>query len=266
MRLTPRTPMFLLALAPLALAGAVAGPAAGATAVPGTAADCSAWNGAQPVAPAPVSQLDGIAVVSACDVWGVGASAGSGGSIEQTVIEHWTGSSWATVPSFSSSSGLNLLAGVSAVSASDIWAAGYTSAGTLIMHYDGTGWTRRSTPHDGDSSQLFAVDGRTASDAWAGGNANGSTTRNAMMMHWDGANWTPSILPPAATGDGTRIIMVSADSATDAWAVDNTFSNSSMLLHWDGTQWTASTAPGPATTVISSVVALSPTSVWVVGQ
>ena len=64
MRLFPRTPMILmalapLALAPLALAGAVAGPAAGATADPA----CTGWNGAQPVNPAGSTTLDGIAVV-----------------------------------------------------------------------------------------------------------------------------------------------------------------------------------------------------------
>jgi hypothetical protein len=40
--------MILLALAPLALAGAIAGPAAGATTTTTAAAACSAWNGAQP--------------------------------------------------------------------------------------------------------------------------------------------------------------------------------------------------------------------------
>ena len=72
MRLFPRTSMLLMALAPLALAGAVAGPAAGATAATATAT-CSAWNGAQPVNPAAVSPLYGIAAVSPCDVWAVGS-------------------------------------------------------------------------------------------------------------------------------------------------------------------------------------------------
>lgn len=68
MRLFPRTPMIVMALAPLALAGAVAGPAAGTTA----ATACSAWNGAQPVNPGALSSLEGIAMVSPCDVWAVG--------------------------------------------------------------------------------------------------------------------------------------------------------------------------------------------------
>ena len=71
MRLFPRTSMILMALAPLALAGAVAGPAAGATAA--TASDCSGWNGVQPVNSAGSTTLDGIAVVSPCDVWAVGS-------------------------------------------------------------------------------------------------------------------------------------------------------------------------------------------------
>ena len=259
MRLFPRTPMFLLALAPLALAGAVAGPAAGATAATATAAGCSAWNGAQPVSPAQFSPLNGIAAVSPCDVWAVGfQERTTTGGDTQPLIEHWTGSSWATVPAGASP---GTLKDVSAVSASDIWASGDTPDGALILHYDGTSWTQKPTPHDGDGSDLTALDGRTASDAWAGGhnNPDGSETDRALMMHWDGTSWTPSSLPPAVTGDNTDILSVSADSATDAWAVAQV-GDSPVLLHWNGSQWASSTVPG-----IWSVTALSPTSAWGMG-
>jgi hypothetical protein len=248
--------MLFMTLTPLALAGAVAGPAAGATAATATAA-CSAWNGAQPVQPARFSPLYGIAAVSPCDVWAVGTQASNlDATTSLPLIEHWTGSSWSTVQTTTNP---EFLEAVSAVSAGDIWASGDTPNGALILHYDGTSWTQQPTPHDGDGSDLPAVDGRTASDAWAGGHNRPDNSDHALMMHWDGTNWTPSSLPAAVTGDNTDILGVSADSATDAWAVAEV-NRTSVLLHWNGSQWTTSTVPG-----IWSVTALSPTSAWGVG-
>ena len=253
MRLFPRTQMILMALAPLALAGAVAGPAAGAT-----AAACSAWNGAQPVNPG-LGVFSGVAVLSPCDVWAVG-------NTSQQLIEHWTGGSWATVPSPISDSGA--LIGISATSASDIWAVGdSSSAGALILHYDGTGWTQKPTPPSANNGVLLNVNARTANDAWAVGWTGQPPTEHALILHWDGTNWTPSNLPAAVSGDGTSISSVSADSATDAWAVANLPpGDNSALLHWDGAQWTSAPVTSPAGALIKSVTALSPTNVWAVGR
>jgi len=260
MRLFPRTPMILMALAPLALAGAVAGPAAGATPDPA----CTGWNGAQPVNPAGSTTLDGIAVVSPCDVWAVGSGFPvSGSPPRQTVIEHWTGSAWATVPSPSPTS--TILQAVSATSASDVWAVGDDPAGALILHYDGTGWTQTPTPPAGNDGTLWDVDGRTATDAWAAGWTGDNTTRRALMLRWDGTNWNPSVLPPAVTGDGSEILSVSADSATDAWALAST-PGFTTLLHWDGSQWQTSSVTNANGFIVRSVVALSPADAWAVGD
>lgn len=253
MRLFPRTPMILMALAPLALAGAVAGNAAEATA----ATACPAWNGAQPVNPGGVTTLDNVAVVSSCDVWAVGSSSSTG----HTLIEHWTGSSWATAPSPST----GFLSDISAASASDIWAVG-NSSGTVIEHYDGTAWTQKPSPHSDDGSVLFAVDARNATDAWAGGYIAAGSLRNWLMLHWDGTNWNPAPLPATPSGN-SEIIKVSADSATDAWAVaEGSGTDTPSLLHWDGSRWTPSTVTSPSGAVINSVTALSPTNAWAVGH
>ena len=262
MRLFPRIPVIVLGLAPLVLAGAVAGPAAGATAA--TASDCSGWNGVQPVNSAGSTTLDGIAVVSPCDVWAVGSGFPlSGSPPRQTVIEHWTGSAWATVPSPDPTS--TTLQAVSAASASDIWAVGDNAAGALILHYDGTGWTQSPTPPAGDDGTLWDVDGRTASDAWAAGWTGDNTTRHALMLRWDGTSWTPSSLPAAVTGDGSEILSVSADSATDAWALASA-PGFTTLLHWDGSQWQTSSVTNANGFVVRSVAALSPTDAWAVGD
>src|SRR5436190_722271 len=59
--------------------------------------------------------LDGVAVVSANDVWAVGFYVN--GSIEQTLVEHWDGGSWSVVSSPNVGTFANVLYGVAAVSA-----------------------------------------------------------------------------------------------------------------------------------------------------
>jgi len=265
MRLFPRTPMFVMALVPLALAGAVGQAAGAATATAAATGGCAGWNGAQPPAPATYSLLSDIAAVAACNVWAVGSQENSlsGLGSEQPLIEHWTGSSWATVPA---SGVTGALERVSAASASDIWAAGESADGTLILHYDGTSWTRKSTPHDNDGSVLDAVYARTANDAWAGG-ADDSGSGPAVLMHWDGTSWSTVNLPAAATPDRSEIVSVSADSATDVWALSQiNGGGTSDLLHWDGSHWqsfTQSVGDGP---MVKSITALSPASAWAVGM
>ena len=157
MRNFPRSLMILTALAPLALAGAIAGPAAGATATPAdTPPGCSHWNGSQPVNQD--GSMDALAAISPCNVWAVG---GTGAA--EPFIEHWDGSSWSTIPSPDTGGPANLTA-VSAASASDIWAVANvppSRQGAVILHYDGSAWTQVPTPQLG-STTLLSVDARAS--------------------------------------------------------------------------------------------------------
>ncbi len=82
--------------------------------------------------------LDGIAVVSANDVWAVGdyCCNANGGT---TLAEHWDGTSWSVVPSPNVGTSYNYLYGVAMVSANDVWAVGYYGPlgayQTLVEHY-----------------------------------------------------------------------------------------------------------------------------------
>jgi hypothetical protein len=266
MRFLPRAPMILMALAPLALAGALTGPVAAATAAPSvTAAACSAWNGALPVNTDTVTLINGVAPVSACDVWAVG-SAGT-----QPLIEHWTGGSWVTVdPHLPGSSAPYevSLDEVSAVSASDIWAAGTITPtpdspkGILFLHYNGSTWTQVdsnvSVPGD---PMLFSLDARAANDAWLAGT---TTAGHSLIMHWDGSHWRPSAVPPDFAAD-TGVSGISADSATDAWAGGSGPGSGTFMLRWDGSRWNPADFPVPDNTGITGVAALSPGNAWAVG-
>ena len=164
-----------LPAAVVAAAGLVTGPAAGVAA----ADTCQNWAGGQPANPAGtqvVNTLTGIAAVAQCDVWAVGyTQAPNIAGSNRALIEHWASGTWAVTPAPPLTSDARLF-GVSAVSASNVWAVGYTTdattglAQTLILHWDGTNWNRQISPTPaGGNGLLLGVDALSASDVWADG-------------------------------------------------------------------------------------------------
>jgi hypothetical protein len=115
------------------------------------------WNGKawKPVAsPDPGSSfniLDGVSAVSASDAWAVGNYSSNKGNTQITLILRWNGKAWTRVPSPSpnpNSSGINNLAGVSAVSPGHAFAAGSSNDAftgvnlALIVGWNGKRWAR----------------------------------------------------------------------------------------------------------------------------
>jgi hypothetical protein len=211
-----------------------------------------------------------VAVLSPCNAWAVGSFAP-----EQTLIVHWDGASWAQVTS--PDPGIaTTLSGVSAVSASDVWAVGqYFNAGafhTLIVHWDGAAWTQVPSPNAPGSTQddLVAVRAASATNAWAVGSYhNSSDVSQTLILHWNGTTWTQVASPSPA--QSSSLTSVAATSASDAWAVGFYYTGTadqSMILHWDGASWTQVTSPSPGSlsTILSGVRATSPSNAWAVGS
>src|SRR5439155_753020 len=144
----------------------------------------------------------GVAAISANDVWAVGYY--SNGRTEQTLIEHWNGSSWSVVlsPNPPGTSYAELY-GVAAVSANDVWAVGEYGGGTLVEHWNGSSWNTMPSPnpHIGTADhKLKGVAAVSASDVWAVGNYNSGTAYQTLVEHWNGSNWSvvPSPNPPGS--------------------------------------------------------------------
>ncbi len=81
--------------------------------------------------------LNAVTALGANDVWAVGYQVG-GTSYAGTLTVHWDGSAWTTVPSANGGTGGNYLLGVDGVSATDLWAVGYTyvpATNTLAERY-----------------------------------------------------------------------------------------------------------------------------------
>jgi len=148
--------------------------------------------------------LSAISIVSAKDIWAVGTV--SGGTVFQSLTEHWNGSSWSIVatPDPAGSVGSTRV-GITEVSAHDIWTVGsyITVTGdvgtnhTLTEHWNGMTWSVVPSPNSGpnDNDSLFAVAEVSAHDIWAVGLiiSTGSSAGQSLIEHWNGMQW--SIVP-----------------------------------------------------------------------
>jgi len=166
------------------------------------------WDGRKwtrvpsPTPPGQVVALFSVSAVSATDVWAVGRDLTA--KLGKTLVLHWDGKAWTQVPSPTPGlrNGGGLLTGVSALTGSDAWASGFYNTnsggeGTLLLHWNGTSWTRvpSPTPRPGGStggSFLNGVDMVATGDVWsAGGTIFDSTGKErTLVLHWNGMTWT----------------------------------------------------------------------------
>ena len=182
------------------------------------------WNGvswhqfSSPNRGAIGSGLAAVAASSAKDVWAVG-SYNDPRRIQQTLIEHWNGTTWKLVPSPDpgGSANINEFTAVAASSASNAWAVGwYNSHGVshpLIAHWNGKAWRQAGPSMDGSLSGVTIV---SATDAWAVG-TSARPNGNTLIVHWNGASWAKA--PSPDLGSFNEFNAVAGSSAGDVWAV-----------------------------------------------
>ena len=99
------------------------------------------WNGtkwsviASPNTSGTLTGLSGVTAVSSTNVWAVGYSF-TGNGTGPTVIEHWNGTKWSSVPSPSPAAGFNSLSSVTRVPGTrSVWAIGNADTTTLAEFY-----------------------------------------------------------------------------------------------------------------------------------
>jgi len=153
------------------------------------------WNGKKwsrvpspdPGGPELSSTLTAVAASSPADAWAVGGFAVKGAGIEP-LIAAWNGKSWKQVkaPGLDSPALPASLHGVTIVSASDAWAAGFSGNGsqTLIEHWDGKKWSRVPSPSPGISfSQLVGIAASSATSIWAVGSYSSDAPSVTFAVH-----------------------------------------------------------------------------------
>jgi len=229
--------------------------------------------------------LNGVIALASNNVFAVGFQAGSNGATI-TLIEHWDGTSWKVVSSPNLNNTGNVLSGISASSANDIWAVGNAVApmvpvATLVEHFDGISWKVVPSPNpltgSSDQNILTSVTAVSPVDATAVGFTLdlGNQRELTMVQHWDGRSWTvvPSPNVDSNPGSFNTLHSVSAFSSTNIYAVGffadgNTGGNQKTLVeHFDGTSWMILPSPTKGLAQqLNGVFALPGTNdVWGVG-
>jgi hypothetical protein len=259
------------------------------------------WDGSRwrPVnAPAPtgatLTVLSGVTCASSVDCWAVGGSlttAGPVAGVEQTLTEHWDGTSWSIVSSPNNSPADSaFLESVTCVSSSDCWAAGVTSGNAfsgLIEQWNGAQWqvvpspqppartSGQGTPNGG----LFGVTCVDARECWAVGysylsNGQSNTDFETWVEGWDGSAWSTVASPNPSPFPVDALFAVACAAANDCWAVGTYGAPApsggvyeTLTLHWDGASWTwvgSPNAPGNTGQTLTGVTCLGG-GCWAVG-
>lgn len=207
-------------------------------------------------------------LVALASLW---AAAGSAGAATWSVAfpPYPAGASVAFAP----------LYGISATSATNVWASGESSGLNLLDSWNGRSWSAGSLPSGPCSlfesdCALTGVSGDSASDVIAVGHGVVPSTSGWLAIplayHFNGSAWSAMALPSGLPYEAIQ--HVAAFSPTDAWAVGvgSTASGSTTVsaLDWNGSDWT-SVDTGFATQndlTVSAISGSSPTDIWVAGE
>lgn len=246
------------------------------------------WNGntwSKVKSPRPhIAALEGVSARSGDDAWAVGfyTRSLSSGS-DHSLILHWSGKAWSVIKSPVAGAIGTQLSGVAAVSPRDAWAVGtycprdcinsQQRSLALILHWDGTRWTRVKTPSPcAGMNFLHSVTARSRTVAWAVGECDGRNgTLHPLVLRWNGKSWSSERTPDlGATNNWLN--SVAAVSRTSVWAVgvhimSNGFTQTTLTLRWNGKRWSRISSPDPGRfqNVLTGVSADSAGDAWAVG-
>jgi len=136
---------------------------------------------------------------AAADVWAGGRGA----------LAHWNGTQWSVLRLDGGEAWS--ITSIWGSGPNDVWAAGYDGSHSLMLHFDGSSWTRAGVQ---DIGILMAISGTSASDVYAV--ATWATA--GAILHWDGNVWTvadtgASRLSALWGSPGVEIIAVGAQGA-----------------------------------------------------
>lgn len=216
--------------------------------------------------------LHGVAALSSQDIWVVG----------DRLIAHWNGTLWQTTQTQEARQGT--WTAITARSATDIWVLGQDQSGPQALHWDGMTWKTTSLPTFTSGLVTLASIAPVASDdVWIAGSLREGDGQSSpyiyqpLTLHWDGLKWQQVAGAALPTGKNASFGGISANSATDIWAVGSIDSMKSytreLIEHWDGTSWQLVPPPDEKIpyysingTGLSSVAAVSATDVWAGGS
>jgi hypothetical protein len=188
--------------------------------------------------------LRGIDVVSPTNVWIVGYSG------SQATVAQWNNGSWTTrytLPAVGRH--LSVFEGVAVDPAGQVWAVGwdrdYNAPGkpvsSLVVHFDGTTWTRDVTPNPDDRNTLMDVVALGNGDIFTVGvtqdTSGGGIVPRALILREHAGAWTSLAVPAGGDNSQGQLQSVAAVSSSCVWAVGYYNDSASglyqpLLVHW----------------------------------
>jgi hypothetical protein len=204
--------------------------------------DGSAWSIASaPSLPNQTITLYSVAAISTSDAWAVGNTYSYPVGYT-TVIDHWDGTAWTSVPVPAVS---GYPTSVSAVGSDDVWAVGNqydVNTGrffALFEHWDGHSWSVVDGPTRGTASVVSAD---SATDIWAIGQIEDTQEQaRPIIYHYDGTAWTAKFVAPVVVNYDYGDFGIIALSPSDVWAFAmlGSYPNplTPVFLHYNGSAW-----------------------------
>jgi hypothetical protein len=186
--------------------------------------------------------LDDVSGVSSSDVWAVGYSRPPGGA-DRTLIEHWDGSTWSISASQDPGQYGNIVDGVLARSASDVWAVGARQDGfyqrPMAEHWNGSSWsvvTLPNPPYCNGHSYLTDITQVKPTDLWAVGWCQSSSRQEqGYVMRYNGSRWRYASAVTAGIPANTELYGVSAAGPSSVWLAGLSRDDGALTLQWDHT-------------------------------
>jgi hypothetical protein len=173
------------------------------------------------------------AIPGTADAWAVGYNL-TKSSESQTLVLHWNGSAWSQASAPAVATDGTQLNAVTAVSANDAWAVGqYNTASDfehpVILHWDGTTWSKQKLPSFGQSVYVLHSVAAAASDVWAVGlgpclGQSIDCPSKALTMHLTGSGW--QVVPGVSISDRqdqNNLAGVAITPGGTTWAVGDYF-------------------------------------------
>ena len=158
--------------------------------------DGTSWSIVPSPSVGPWSTLVQLAPLTPDDIWAVGGY--SDNAPLGMLVEHWDGTAW-TVALSSTTEGPGT--SIAALPSGDVWVSGYSldDGSTLIMHRDGTLWTRSSSPSQNGNNSLDGIIALPSGDIWAVGSYENSQFETKTLIEHaspcGGATVTPTTTP-----------------------------------------------------------------------
>lgn len=255
---------------------------AGATCCSATATMILHWDGKNlkmiPSPNVPSSSSDYLLSVTAngSAIWAVGFyTVGSGP--ERTLTESFDGTHWNIVPSPNVGAGNNLLVGVTAPSATNVWALGAYKdiAGderSMALNWNGSAWKVKTFPSllpSGESVLVSGISSSSASNVWV---ADQDAARDpaALLQHFDGTDWA-KLIPLPRGGSTASFNGIGTAAPNLSWVVGtDTSANKPVVEENDtGHGWFLVPQTNPPSSPLSGLQSVAPvpgtTTAWAVG-